>query len=784
MPDGTNPSIWFSTSAPDQPQTDGDPEWAALISSQTSTMRHLSPVSLPKHTHTASQPSVSSFSRQNIATSQSSPSNSSQQSNGRPIIAILPEPVCILPDKLLILQLAQDFFQSYHQTLLFSLHPSTLLQYIQSPAFDPKSFMFVDPSVATSDRSSLTPSPLLIVALVAISAHKSQHIVNNYGLFSEAHHPERFLPGDDNAARQRLKNFHPTAFNGPPTANRAASYFEYHAHLLIAKSLDKPSVRSIQALTILALHHWNRGNVTRATIYLGIASRMASALKLFSTFANERMTDHIVSEMTRRTVWSLLMVDRCMSSSPSRLPIIDTRRVKTLLPLSEDAYASAIKSTQLALPQLIAALFTNQLSPQDTNVFAQTSLNGFKVALLEIWSRVSEYVAINNPDDFYEKPMDTTSDFHILDRALDRWIAHLPSQFQYSNTTLAALYSAGKGLHYAYIHLLYFTCLILLCRLQIYEPSLRLPQVWLERSHSRLIESLLAGGRILSTIAGHQISAIDPLIAFSAFVVGAVSRTCSLHLDWLQAAFRVDVEHETMQFHEPLSDFTYNYMQTQGYQMMMQSHSSPADSQMLCNALWQQYDSSLSYLRMWSPTVEAASNMLQTLQNVDFGESIVFDLYIYDSHIEKPEENPFKGNDATARTIDLAKSPSSIQGFSFSRLTYRPRDVLHDPHDYGNHASNGNEPSGSNIDHVEDHDYGHMIDRNFTATPPPHFSDPLNKTGSVRTNWTTEMASGISGNKAKAAMDAVNSLSAILGSKYTVPGPKELSEFLDGDTSS
>ncbi|EEP75851.1 conserved hypothetical protein [Uncinocarpus reesii 1704] len=240
-----------------------------------------------------------------------------------------------------------DLFQLHFATILPFLHPTTFLSQIRQLSANPTPTADTNPnqqqqqqqqpasrhSQSPAPRSE--PSPLILLGVLALTA--------------------RFHP--------QLAQHHSPSSPVSPCNPLAAS--EFYANALRARlvgndgsELAVTDISRVQGLLMLGLHDWGMCRGTNASIYVGMAVRLAQAMGLslepeqhsdrFSRRSSMHSTldqrdpnnsdDVIEQETKRRTFWSCFILDRCLSGGRLRPRMIKVRDVGIQLP-SDNAFA-------------------------------------------------------------------------------------------------------------------------------------------------------------------------------------------------------------------------------------------------------------------------------------------------------------------------------------------------------------------------------------------------------------------------------------------------------------
>ncbi len=194
------------------------------------------------------------------------------------------------------------------------------------------------------------------------------------------------------------------------TPVNAANTFAKRAQSLVGQEmLAAASLDRAQAFFLCSIWNWGSGFRDRSWIFLGIAARMASVLRLsqeesFDLGPDATVEQIINAEVSRRTWWVIFMSDNLLSSGCGRPISFDLDKVTIPLPCDEDHFtfgyngpATVMEGTH-ARPRL-APQSRFPIDPQLSSEIADTSstnanggdrsLYGNLVIIADIWARVA-----------------------------------------------------------------------------------------------------------------------------------------------------------------------------------------------------------------------------------------------------------------------------------------------------------------------------------------------------------------------------------------------------------
>lgn len=327
---------------------------------------------------------------------------------------------------------------------IFKLHFLTEMPFLHPPSFRNRMRQAAFPRDPTAPCTDTQESKLLLLGVLTLTARFHTDLV--------AHHS-------------------PT---GDPIA--ASGFYSSALETALQKdgNLSKTSLEVIQAWLMLSLYEWGQLRGTEAWVYLGIATRVAQAMRLnYEDDAgpgshpypppkeqNNRTSDQILTEkeVRRRTWWSCFIMDRMLSAGKYRATMILVNKMRIQLPCSEDQFLF-IKNVQTGHLKSDWERGLPEISPNDDGVL------GWYIRLVEIFGRFSEWsYAGGRRTETERPPWNPETEFYKLRRDLDDFIHALPSNLAFSAANLSAHIEKRNATPYASMHTLYCLCLIMLHR--------------------------------------------------------------------------------------------------------------------------------------------------------------------------------------------------------------------------------------------------------------------------------------------------------------------------------
>ncbi|KAF9078602.1 fungal-specific transcription factor domain-containing protein [Rhodocollybia butyracea] len=351
----------------------------------------------------------------------------------------------------------------------------------------------------------------------------------------------------------------------------AADYFARHAQKLAGEELTgAATLDRAQAFFLCSIWSWGSGYRDRSWIFLGVAARMASILKLsqessynLSPDANVEVV--ISAEVSRRTWWVIFMSDNLLSSGCGRPVSFDLDQVTIPLPLDEDHFSFGYQGPTTVLPgtkargrprSLHDTPFNAQIDPQlqspshtepadgvDANSLevGERSLYGNLITIADIWARVARSALVRSQPGSAPTvaPWNSESDYMII-KELDAWEATLGPRQTWSMSNLLAYQSKNLDMGFRGIFLFMHLSHIVMRRSYLsmlahdvqhgQNSSVRTgadgpppPSFWETMVHDMFSHAVKAIDLVKSWVPTRPFSrGCTPMMGFSLFMAGSV----------------------------------------------------------------------------------------------------------------------------------------------------------------------------------------------------------------------------------------------------------------------
>lgn len=398
-----------------------------------------------------------------------------------------PKSTVFLPDKKLIIETAEIFFENQYKGIFPLFHKPSFFQFLRSKEFDPLTY------IQDYRPKRNVPDPVVLLAILALCARLHPEMPKIFGEFDESE-AESFFPSFNSVA-------------APGFASNASKYFGWHARKLLR--FDEPSIERVQALCILSSHEWGEGNASRSYMYVGIAARMALILGLDDEPKPEaglsETENFIRMEMKRRAMWSVYMMDRCNSSGRSSHTCISLDEIKVRLPCNEKEFIFGVGKEQ----------------PLRSGELVDLSLCGYQIVLFETWREISRWVGITGAKLEKIPPWESTAPYYTLSKKLDDFEEKLPAELKYNEFNLQAHIAGGSASDFAYFSGLLLLCRVFLNREYFYASPEASPPGWWKEQATILFDSLDKLDQIPKLLKPLNLMVIAPFTGFHVFSTAA-----------------------------------------------------------------------------------------------------------------------------------------------------------------------------------------------------------------------------------------------------------------------
>ncbi|KAH6878608.1 fungal-specific transcription factor domain-containing protein [Alternaria rosae] len=224
------------------------------------------------------------------------------------------------------------------------------------------------------------------------------------------------------------------------TAEKRTRYHKHSKEKVLLYGIENSSVKSLQALVILALDvvgcsngppGWNLlALITRSVVQLGLSVESYSpsvAPQFASIYTLRAMTlpepkDWIEEESRRRLFWMIYVLDRYATVATAFEFALDEKEIDRRLPCRDDMYARNV-------PVETRWFHTSTRSDYSMNRPENLGSFSYYVEILGILTRIHK---------FLKKPVDITSlsdvetwqsEYRELDNAIEQWKYNLPQEF-------------------------------------------------------------------------------------------------------------------------------------------------------------------------------------------------------------------------------------------------------------------------------------------------------------------------------------------------------------------
>jgi len=430
----------------------------------------------------------------------------------------------VMPDKSLWLEIADIFFKNQYQGIFPFIHKPSFYSFLRSKEFNPSTYLTDYYNGLQSKEGSIIrwPDPIVLLGILALCARLHPTLVRRYGSFNEDDNPHLYKPtlNTNGSCDNDAKEYSP---------HSASKYFGWHARMLLQNVFDRPTVQRIQALTMLSSHEWGEKNVARSFSYIGIAARMSLLLGLGerkSLCYTERKDNNedpkqsfILQEVKRRTLWSVYMMDRCISSGRNRSSAIRVEDIKISLPCSDRDFAFGSSVDCMTFNQLRDHLNSEV---HDCELEKATSTT-FIIFAFELWAQIAKWFGEGGARNDTLDPWLPNSVYSKFSSQLDTIHDFLPSNLQYNSINLDAHIADNTAGSFGYLHSLLFLCRTFLNREYLYLCPKKPQKSWWFKCIDDLISSIKMCSMLISTLSSLNLMVVAPFTGFQIFTSGGTS---------------------------------------------------------------------------------------------------------------------------------------------------------------------------------------------------------------------------------------------------------------------
>ncbi|KAK7205951.1 fungal-specific transcription factor domain-containing protein [Myxozyma melibiosi] len=246
---------------------------------------------------------------------------------------------------------------------------------------------------------------------------------------------------------------HPEIMTQPRYA--AGEPFLLEARKLLSQEFDEPTIETTQALLIMGFSDFCGLNGGRAAIYSGLSMRMAATLGLNKEFDDPELS-WVDREIRRKTWWSVLVFDRLAHSGPKRSFLLMEEECQISLPSSDHAFLNNIP--------VVTEMLSGEYPPNDPDLpRVPLELPGYHIKSVIMWGHIASYVNMGRKKENFP-PWTEYSEFHKLEREIDRFYSSLPPHLVYSRDNLIALDATQQAGTFVHMHVAIQQCLCALHR--------------------------------------------------------------------------------------------------------------------------------------------------------------------------------------------------------------------------------------------------------------------------------------------------------------------------------
>ncbi|CZR69362.1 uncharacterized protein PAC_19262 [Phialocephala subalpina] len=229
----------------------------------------------------------------------------------------------------------------------------------------------------------------------------------------------------------------------------ASEHFASLARSSILPTYDDINLTNMQCHLLLCIHGIGHGNEHQAWMQLGVATRIAQALRLFDEKSYRGVTV-VYGETKRRIFWCCFALDRLLANGNDRPLTFSASSVTTLLPTTtQDFYLGRKSST---------GLLRESGNLESDSLFAST------IRIVDILGRIVDWCGAGGRHEDARCPWVPGMPITEFGRELQQWKDSLPSHMQLEDANFSAHVANSEGTAFAFIHLMYFNALCHLYR--------------------------------------------------------------------------------------------------------------------------------------------------------------------------------------------------------------------------------------------------------------------------------------------------------------------------------
>jgi hypothetical protein len=205
-------------------------------------------------------------------------------------------------------------------------------------------------------------------------------------------------------------------------------------------TFDDISLLNMQCNLLLCIHWTGQGDENRAWFQLGIATRIAQALRL--SFEDSFRTDDVITaETKRRTFWCCFALDRLMANGSDRRLTFTISSISTRLPGPRSSFLLAEKSASMGVRD---------------EVGRNESLSSYTLRIIDILGNIVDWSGAGGRHGESRCPWAPGMPIAVFEQQLASWENMLPLHMQYNPSNIAAHVAVGEGKAFCAMHLFFF----------------------------------------------------------------------------------------------------------------------------------------------------------------------------------------------------------------------------------------------------------------------------------------------------------------------------------------